>query len=1120
LNRGKFNLYHNFPNNPNNAVYKFSYWNNLMGDPGMSVWTKIPQQLSVQYNPTVDFGSGHFQTQVFDSYGFPLQDAWVTILQGANVIFSSGYTDENGQVLLPLPQNASGSVNLTVTKQNYIPYLADFTISNSSAAAYLESQTIFDGNSANSSGNSNGVLNPGETIELAFSVKNYGSTALSNISATLLCNSEMITILNHSTNWSSIPANTSVNDTFRFSVSSEISGTQELQFEILVQSSTNQWQSFILLPVFAPHLIAENHTIYDSNNQIWDPGEAIEFAIRLKNTSSIAINDISAQIVSFHNGITLVDSLGYYSSIQANGTSINTNNRFSAIADWQVIPGSQIPFHLILTTPSGFTQTVTYSIPIGTVSVTDPLGPDSYGYYCYDSGDVDYELAPTYNWIEIDPTFGGSGTVLSMSDNGDNGALQILNLPFPFQFYGISYSQLTVCSNGFLSPGITEQYSYMNWHIPGPLGPSPMIAPFWDDLKMGTGRVCYYYDSSEHRFIVQWSRLQNDFNNQEETFQAILYNAFYYPTITGDGDILFQYKVINNTNSGSYSGSVQHGQYATVGLEDHTSTVGLEYTYNNTYPTAAKPLQNNLALLFTTNGGQILDPPLVSINPGYFNIALLQNDATNRTLQITNSGVASLSYSVSKNYIESSAFVRDAGGPDNYGYQWFDSSEPNGPVYAWREISSFGTEVSFSHNDTATNLIPLQFDFPFYGTMYNEFRINPNGWIGFGNDTTQWLNTAIPNPDAPKPAIMPFWDDLDPSAGGNVYYHSTSDSLIVQYEEIYHYVGTHNGIYTFEVIIYPSGKMLFQYKSVTGTINSATVGIQNDDASDALQIVYNSAYIHNELAIEIKRVIEWVGVNNVSGMVASGQTANVGLLIQSNNLELGNYLCELLITTNDPNSSLVSVPVNLSVLVSVCQIEVDATQLNWNEIGLSETLTDTLMVTNIGQDPLIVSNISTDLTGCSVNVQSFTLQQNQVKEVIITYQPQAAGNFEGTLTIFSNDPFTPQLSIPITVTVLQTSSEDVQIVYQTELIGNYPNPFNPDTLIRFSLEKENYVLLDVFNIKGEKVITLTSSILPVGLHQIRWDGKDRQSRKAASGIYFYRLKTQGYQSVQKMILLK
>ncbi len=89
-----------------------------------------------------------------------------------------------------------------------------------------------------------------------------------------------------------------------------------------------------------------------------------------------------------------------------------------------------------------------------------------------------------------------------------------------------SYSQITVCSNGFLSPGITEQYSYMNWHIPGPLGPSPMIAPFWDDLMMGTGRVCYDYDSLEHRFIIQWSRMQNDFNSAEETFQVILYDSF------------------------------------------------------------------------------------------------------------------------------------------------------------------------------------------------------------------------------------------------------------------------------------------------------------------------------------------------------------------------------------------------------------------------------------------------------------------------------------------------------------------------------------------------------------------------------------------------------------------
>ncbi|MCK4979048.1 MAG: carboxypeptidase regulatory-like domain-containing protein, partial [Candidatus Delongbacteria bacterium] len=103
--------------------------------------------------------------------------------------------------------------------------------------------------------------------------------------------------------------------------------------------------------------------------------------------------------------------------------------------------------------------------------------------------------------------------------------------------------------------------------------------------------------------------MQNDEDNYEETFQVILYDANYYPTTTGDSEIKFQYKVINNTSAGSYPS--QHGQYASVGIEDPTGMIGLEYTFNNSYPDAAKHLQNEMALLITGSSIPLEVPFLV-----------------------------------------------------------------------------------------------------------------------------------------------------------------------------------------------------------------------------------------------------------------------------------------------------------------------------------------------------------------------------------------------------------------------------------------------------------------------------------------------------------------------------
>ena len=73
-------------------------------------------------------------------------------------------------------------------------------------------------------------------------------------------------------------------------------------------------------------------------------------------------------------------------------------------------------------------------------------------------------------------------------DDGDNqDDSQVINLPFTFTFYGQEYEQITVCSNGWISFGSSQLESFRNDHLPGPGGPSPMLAVFWDDLKFLLG---------------------------------------------------------------------------------------------------------------------------------------------------------------------------------------------------------------------------------------------------------------------------------------------------------------------------------------------------------------------------------------------------------------------------------------------------------------------------------------------------------------------------------------------------------------------------------------------------------------------------------------------------------
>jgi hypothetical protein len=88
------------------------------------------------------------------------------------------------------------------------------------------------------------------------------------------------------------------------------------------------------------------------------------------------------------------------------------------------------------------------------------------------------------------------------------------------------------------------------------------------------------------------------------------------------------------------------------------------------------------------------------------------------------------------------------------------------------------------------------------------------------------------------------------------------------------------------------------------------------------------------------------------------------------------------------------------------------------------------------------------------------------------------------------------------------------------LYPNYPNPFNPETTISFSLSHAEKASLKIFNLKGQLIKTLVNGELSKGEHKIVWKGTDDNGDQVGSGIYLYRLDTPGYTKSYKMVLMK
>jgi hypothetical protein len=97
---------------------------------------------------------------------------------------------------------------------------------------------------------------------------------------------------------------------------------------------------------------------------------------------------------------------------------------------------------------------------------------------------------------------------------------------------------------------------------------------------------------------------------------------------------------------------------------------------------------------------------------------------------------------------------------------------------------------------------------------------------------------------------------------------------------------------------------------------------------------------------------------------------------------------------------------------------------------------------------------------------------------------------------------------------------EVAPVTITELIGNFPNPFNPETTISFNLANSAVVNIDIFNVRGQHVRTLVSNSFNAGRHNVVWDGTDTTGQAVTSGVYFYVLHADGVVQTRRMLMLK
>jgi hypothetical protein len=133
------------------------------------------------------------------------------------------------------------------------------------------------------------------------------------------------------------------------------------------------------------------------------------------------------------------------------------------------------------------------------------------------------------------------------------------------------------------------------------------------------------------------------------------------------------------------------------------------------------------------------------------------------------------------------------------------------------------------------------------------------------------------------------------------------------------------------------------------------------------------------------------------------------------------------------------------------------------------------------------------------------------------FSPQTSYSFYITTVNLSGSESAPSQIVEY----FTSEQEPHDLPFVNSLKHNYPNPFNPFTTIFFSTASDEYpTSINIYNIKGQKVITLIDEIIPAGNHQITWNGKNQSQKSAPSGLYLYSMKNGNFSSQKKMIMIK
>jgi hypothetical protein len=311
------------PRSQQENVYRWCMYEiNLLGEPDMSIWTDTPEYMTVEYSDTIPEGASLFTVTVFKADGSsqPVPGALVCVMKGDEV-YQRGLTNSQGQIDFNISPSLSGALYVTVTAHNFMPYQdSAWVVGDGPYVLYLSHQ-IDD----SEGGNGDGLVNPGETINMPLTLKNYGNDIVYNVYAILHPTGDpYVTLIDSFQDFGIIdPKDTATSfEPYSFAVASDCPNDHVIYFDLEINEGYgNSWRSMVAITVVTPLLTYQSYWVNDASggngNGIPEPDETFDLNALVKNEGAELAREVMGVLSTSNPYVNINDGTANFGDISS-----------------------------------------------------------------------------------------------------------------------------------------------------------------------------------------------------------------------------------------------------------------------------------------------------------------------------------------------------------------------------------------------------------------------------------------------------------------------------------------------------------------------------------------------------------------------------------------------------------------------------------------------------------------------------------------------------------------------------------------------------------------------------------------------------------------------------------